>query len=173
MPYPSSVDANVATPAIISNEAIIYAASLTQTLTINVPFLYAFEISAYVTVTGMRWRNGATTTGTTNMALYTFTGNLVSGSDTGAITNVASSAVNATYGTAVTLAPGQYYLALASSNGTDTYMAASLASSQSELSRARQGSNLLSSGVMPSTLGTIAFAAKEPAVTALVSGGLS
>lgn len=163
----------IPTPPIISNDAVVYGSVLTVTLTANAVNLYAFSLPSFTTITGVRWRMGATTTGHTNMAVYTLAGNLVTGSDTGAQLNTASAANNFTYGTALGLAAGLYYLALACDNATDTYEGTSLGASQSELTTYRLAANALAAGVMPATTGAISFNAKQPSMSALISGGLA
>lgn len=161
------------TPTLIQNEAIAYSGNSTLALTANNVYVYAFEIAGPVTITAVRWRMGGTATGHSNMALYTFAGSLVSGSDTGAQVNTASAANTFTYSTAISLQAGQYYLALACDNSTDTYLGGAVTVATDALSRARVATNALSAGAMPSTLGTISTVAKQPAMAALTSGGLS
>ncbi|SRR6266702_3361618 len=158
-------------PLIIAAEAASDISSLTVTVTANIVYLYAFEVQAPLSVASVRWGMGATATGTTNMGIYTAAGNLVPGSDTTAKTNVASSTNINTYGTAVYLAPGQYYLALACSNATDTYNGKSLANAYST-SRHRRAANTVSVGALPSTTGAISTTTIALGVAAVPVGGL-
>jgi hypothetical protein len=165
--------APAATPMIIASEAVAAAGGVATTITINVPFLYAFEVSGQsLLVHQVRWRIGATATGHTNMAIYTAAGNLVAGSDTGSIVNTANTTFTQAYGTDVSLAPGQYWLALASDNGTDTYGGISGLLARIGATRHRQGTNLLSAGAMPSTLGAITTSTNDPFMALIPTGSL-
>ena len=160
-------------PLIICNDGASLSGSVSATLTANRVYLYAFELQVSVTVLKARYRTGATTTGACNMAIYTFAGNLVAGTDTGAQTNVASTTTDFTY-TAFNLGPGQFYLALACNNGTDTILATNLAGSLSAPSHERYAANALAAGAMPSTLGAITNNPDRcPGVALLLSGGLT
>lgn len=173
MGYPATVDSGAIAPAIICSEANTLAGGVTATLTINVPFLYAFEVTGQtLPVHQVRWRMGATTTGHSNMAIYTAAGTLVPFSDTGAILNVANTTQTQTYGTDVSLPPGQYFLAIASDNGTDTYGGITGAVARIGVSRHRIGTNLLSAGAMPATLGTISTSTNNPFVALIPTGSL-
>src|SRR5258707_15184881 len=109
-------------PQFIGTDSIGVAGALTILLTANQVYLYLFEVPPTgMTILGTKWRMGATIGGTTNMGIYTYAGNLVAGSDTGAQTNVANNSQSFTYGTAVFLPAGSYYIALACDNATDTY----------------------------------------------------
>src|SRR5947207_11028171 len=89
MGYPPTVDSGAIAPAIIASEANTLAGGVAATLTINVPFLYAFEVTGQsLPVHQVRWRMGATAAGHSNMAIYTAAGAIVAGSDTGSIVNV-------------------------------------------------------------------------------------
>src|SRR5260221_7439985 len=109
-------------PVIISDEPASMVAITTGVLVAFTVYLYAFELQSPVVVLGVKWGTGATHTGNTNMGIYTFAGNLVAGSDTGAQVNGASVDNSFTYGSAIALSPGQYLMALAPSNSTDTYL---------------------------------------------------
>lgn len=172
MSYASTVDAGVITPAIIATDAAI-SGGITTTCTINVPFLYAFEVPQGQTwiIHQVRWHMGATTTGHTNMAIYTAAGNLVAGSDTGSIVNSANTTQTPAYGTDVLLGAGQYYMALASDNGTDTYAGHGTLANLSPISRYRIGTNLLSGGAMPATLGAIVNNPSSTPFMALIPTG--
>src|SRR5258708_2705457 len=122
MGYPTTVDTGQVQPQIIDNEVASYTLN-TSALSANTVYLWAFELLTNVTITGMRFRNGTTATGATNLGIYTAAGNLIAGSDTGAQTDAVSTTKTATYGSPVVLGPGQYFLALACNNATDTFNA--------------------------------------------------
>lgn len=165
--------APVTAPMIISSEANTLAGGVLATLTINVPFLYAFEVSGQsLLIHQVRWRMGATTTGHTNMAIYTAAGALVAGSDTGSILNVANSTQTQAYSTDVSLPPGQYFIAIASDNGTDTYGGITGAAARIAVSRHRIGTNLLATGAMPPTLGSISTSTNNPFMALIPTGSL-
>src|SRR5258707_3551851 len=108
-------------PQFIGTEAVGVAGALTILLTANQVYLYLFEVPPTgMTILGTKWRMGATIGGHTNMGIYTYAGNLVSGSDTGAQLNVANNSQSFTYGTAVFLPAGSYYISLAWDNPTVT-----------------------------------------------------
>lgn len=173
MGYPSSVDSGGVSPAIIATDWSQAGSVVTTTYTANQVQCFSFDLQAPTVITGARWHMGATATGSTNVAIYTLSGGaLVSGSDTGAITNVANSDVSATYTTPISLAPGQYLAALASSNGTDTYMARNSGSANKAWHN-RVATNTMSASVMPSTLGTLNATLSNPSFCLLTQGGLS
>jgi len=158
-------------PQIIDNEVAALTGASSALAASNV-YLWAFEITVPVVIVGMRWRNAATATGATNMGIYTAAGNFVAGSDTGAVTDVANAAVSFTYGTPLVLAPGQYYLALACNNGTDTFQGVSPLGANG--SRAKKTTNNLAAGALPLTTGVIITnPSVAPAMSALVSGGIA
>jgi len=158
-------------PQIIDNEAASYTGN-TSALTANTIYLWAFELSVPVIIVGMRWRNAATATGSTNMGIYTAAGNLVAGSDTGAVANAVNTTKTFTYGSPVVLQPGQYFLAISCNNGTDTFNA--LTPGFTDASRARRATNTLATGALPATTGAIVVLTSfAPAMAALVSGGLA
>ena len=160
-------------PMIITSEAAAAAGGVTSTITINVPFLYAFEVSGQgLLIHSARWRIGATATGHTHMAIYTAAGNLVAGSDTGSIVNTANTTFTQNYGSDIFLPPGQYWLALASDNGTDTYGGISGLLARIGATRHRQGTNLLAAGAMPSTLGAITTSTNNPFMALIPTGSL-
>src|SRR5260221_12760530 len=89
------------TPQFVGTEPVGVAGALTILLTANQVYLYLFEVPPTgMTILGTKWRMGATTTGHTSMGIYTYAGNLVAGSDTGAQLNVANNSQSFTYGTA-------------------------------------------------------------------------
>jgi len=171
MGYPTTVDTGQVQPQIIDNEVASYTLN-TSALSANTVYLWAFELSTSVVITGMRFRNGTTATGATNLGIYTAAGNLVAGSDTGAQTDAVSTTKTATYATPVVLGPGQYFLALACNNATDTFNA--LTPAFTDASRAKRATNVLAAGALPATTGAIVINTSfAPALAALVSGGLA
>ena len=173
MGYPSTVDTGQVQPQFIGTEPVGLAGALTILLTANQVYLYLFELSAQEIITGAKWRMGATTTGHTNMGIYTYAGNLVSGSDTGAQLNVANNSMAFTYATAITLGQGSYYIALACDNATDTFEGITAPTGGSQISRHRAATNALAAGALPATTGTILTAGtKVPGAALQVSGGI-
>lgn len=157
----------------IGTEATGLAGVLTITLTANTVYLYLFEVLAPVTITGVKWRMGATTTGHTNIGVYTYAGNLVSGTDSGAQLNTANNSLSFTYASAVTLPVGSYFLALATDTATDTYEGITAPTGGSIISRHRAATNVLAAGALPATTGAIVTAGtKVPGVALQVSGGI-
>ena len=157
------------TPAIISDEVAALVGASTV-LSANTVYLSAFELNAPTVVLGVRWVMVATVTGTTNIGIYTMAGNLVSGSDTGARTNVASSDNTFTYATPVLLSPGQYLMALAPSNSTDTYLERAVTSTGA--CRERRATNALAAGALPATTGAFVITGNFPAYALTIQGGL-
>ena len=168
MGSPSTVDNGGVAPTLLGSDGPS-AAAASMTIITNTVYLYAIEVLVPVSITVMRWRMFATATGHSNLGIYTFAGNLVAGSDTGAIANSASSINSTTLGTAVALSPGQYFLALACDNSTDTYAGVSSGGTHKH----RNATNALATGALPLTTGTIIAGTKSLAITALVSGGLT
>jgi hypothetical protein len=167
----------ITTPAIkpqfIGTDAVGLAGALTITLTANQVYLYLFETPVPITITGVKWRMGITIGGHTNMGIYTYAGNLVAGSDTGAQLNVASTNQSFSYGSAITLAPGSYWIALANDDGSDTYEGITAPAGGPILSRARAATNALAAGALPLTTGTITTpGTKVPGCALQVSGGI-
>ncbi len=162
------------TPQFIGTEPVGLAGALTILLTANQVYLYLYEVPPTgTTITGVKWRMGATTTGHTNMGIYTYAGSLVSGSDSGAQLNVANTNQTFTFGAAITLAPGSYWIALACDNATDTYEGITAPTGGSQLSRYRAATNVLAAGALPATTGTILTAGtKVPGAALQVSGGI-
>lgn len=160
-------------PQFIGTEAVGVAGALTILLTANQVYLYLFEVPVPMTILGVKWRMGATTTGHTNMGIYTYAGNLVSGSDTGAQLNVANNSQSFTYASAIKLPIGSYYIALACDNATDTYEGITAPTGGSIISRHRAATNVLAAGALPATTGAILTAGtKVPGVALQVSGGI-
>ncbi len=162
------------TPQFIGTDSIGLAGALTILLTANQVYLYLFEVPPTgMTILGTKWRMGATIGGTTNMGIYTYAGNLVAGSDTGAQTNTANSNMTFTYATAVFLPGGSYYIALAPSNATDTYEGITAPAGGPILSRSRAATNVLAAGALPATTGAITTSGtKVPGAALQVSGGI-
>lgn len=171
MGYPSSVDTGYIAPAIVSNEGANLPGALTQALSANTVYLYTFELQAGITIVSATWHMGATVTGKTNMGIYTLAGSLVAGSDTGQVTNVASSDNTFTYSTPILLSAGQYLMALAPNNSTDTYLARSSGANTAPY-RGRKATNGLSAGALPSTTGILGTISTQPACSLNVQGGL-
>lgn len=161
-------------PPIISNDAVAFSGTSSTAAVATTVYVYPFELHSAVTIVSARWRNGtANTPGHTSMAIYDSTGKLVTGSDTGAQSNVANTETTFNYGAAFTLAPGLYYMALACDNSTDQYLSNPLSAANVPITKSRKAANALSGGAMPSTLGALSGAAFSPAMAFLVSGGLS
>lgn len=158
-------------PAIVADDGSYLVAPTNSTLTANTVYLRAFVLSATTTITAASFRMGATIGGKTNMGIYTLSGTLVSGSDTGQITNVASADNTFTYGTPITLTPGSYFIALSPSNSTDTYVSRAITAA-SKNSSYRQATNTLSGSALPSTTGTLGTTAVAPVCALYVQGGL-
>jgi len=172
MGSPATVDSGGVTPAIIANDVTgLIAPNANKTFTANGVFLYAFEVYASTVILGGSWYSGATATGNTNMGIYTVAGNLVSGSDSGAIANAASQIVSFTYTTPVTLSPGAYLMACSSSNGTDTYLGIGAPATDKNW-RGRRTTNAMSAGALPLTTGTILSNANGFACSLTVQNGL-
>jgi hypothetical protein len=150
----SFISTPVIAPLIICSEGATDVQSLVVTVSIGIEYLYAFELQAPLFIASIRWDMGATVTGKTNAGIYTFAGNLVSGSDTGQIVNVASSTNTVTYSTAVYLPIGQYYIAVACTNSTDTYVGKTLTNAYST-SRHRRAANSVSGTALNNTTGAI------------------
>lgn len=166
----------VTQPMIICSEAVDAAGGVACVLNASpgsVPYLYAFEVSGNsLTIHQVRFRIGATATGSTNMAIYTAAGNLVSGSDTGALSNSQNTTVTQAYATDITLFPGAYWIAIACTNTTDTYGGITGITARIAGTRHRIGTNVLAAGAMPATLGTITTAANAPFVALIPTGSL-
>lgn len=157
------------TPPLLVDSGVDFVGS-SGVLSANVVYLFAFEIQAPTVVTGGKWRMAVTVTGTTNIGIYTAAGNLVSGSDSGAKTNVTNSDNSFTYVTAITLSPGQYLMALSPSNSTDTYQQRGLTASAT--TRYRTASNALSGGALPGVTGALTLPSLFPAFSLTIQGGI-
>ncbi len=162
---------------LIGDEAIA-TAGLAGNITIapaaNAVILYAFTLSVPHSVTKLAWRCGTTAASTTQAGIYTFAGAIVANSDTGAVNNSASAVVSSTYGTAISLGAGSYYLAIASTSGTDTYLGTSTNfGTDAPLSTWRKATNVLAAGALPLTLGAILNTTSAVGIFGYVSGGLA
>lgn len=155
MPYPSTVDANQVQEWMLGSDALeMGAGGTTGAVTANQVYLVAVEVRGMTTIANMRTHVGTTATGHTDMGIYDANGNLLV--HTGAVTNVASTAnTNPLIGGNYTLAIGNYYIAFACDNSTDTYSRMGTLNVPGALSTVRFATNTATSGVLPSTLGTI------------------
>src|SRR5258708_19137172 len=140
------------TPQFVGTDPVGVAGALTILLTANQVYLYLFEVPPTgTTILGTKWRMGATIGGHTNMGIYTYAGNLVAGSDSGAQLNVANNSQSFTYGTAVFFPASSHYIALACDNATDTYEGITAPSGGTQLSRHRAATQALPAGGEPTT----------------------
>ncbi len=163
--------ANLLQPPLIIGSEVATLTGSSNAASANTVYLWAFELQVEVIITGFRWRNTATGGGATNCGIYTFAGNLVAGSDTGATNDGINTTTTATYATPLQLQPGQYFLALAC-GATDTFQ--SVSPTITNNARAKRATNALAAGALPLTTGTIvASSAFVPGFAALVSGGLA
>ncbi len=110
---------------IICDESISATGAVTAVFVNTNVFLYFFKLDVPTTLSGGKWHTGATATGATDIGIYTFAGNLqasISGGGAGVGTNNAAntSQSSAFSGGNITLAPGQYFMALCESVSTDT-----------------------------------------------------
>lgn len=166
MGYPTTVDTGTVQPWIITNEEFLSQGS-TFTLTANNVYLYLFEIAGPITIATMRYRIGATATGTVDLGLYDSGGNLLS--HTGATAVAASNINSLSLLTTVNLSPGRYSMALCPSNSTDTYVGSS--GLKNGGGRYALATNTGTAGVLPSTTGTILVSTFSIVVNAVVTGG--
>jgi hypothetical protein len=168
---------NPVQPWIVSNDAVSINSVLTVTLSNTVVYLYAFELGAPTTFSGAKWRMGATGAGYTDIGIYDVNGNLQA--HTTATLNTASTNMSQAFsGGNITLAPGQYFMALCASSASDTYLGISGTTSKSTTSRNRQATNApTGSGntiSLPSTTGGYSDSpANVPAFALTISGGLT
>lgn len=173
MGYPTTVDTGQVQPWILDGASQLVSNG-TAALTANTVYVWAEEVQANVTITGMRWRMTATTTGNTSAGIYDGNGNLLA--QTGSTLNVANVDNAANFATPLLLSPGRYYLALTPGNGTDTYArAAGLQATTNPITRSFTATNGSTGGTTPSlppTLGGTTPSALAPALSAIVSGGL-
>lgn len=172
MSYPNSVDSGGVQPLWVGSDVWPPAAGVTTTLVTNQCYLYAFELQASTTFSGGTWHNGSTATGTSDIGVYTFAGTQLAHS--GATANVASTTTTANFiGGNITLAPGQYFIALCCSNNTDTYHAESGVATATPFTRLRRSTTAASAGVLPASTGGYNNGAGQGLVMALVIvGGL-
>jgi hypothetical protein len=157
-------------PLIIADEAIAIAGLATTVYNTNAVYLYAFELYTTTIFTGGKWRCGATTTGTSDIGIYTFAGVLLA--DTGAVTNVASTNMSANFAPGqVSLPPGQYFAAFSVSNSTDTIVGVTLGN-PAIMTRCRQATNTATPPLPANTGGYSNVPAKFPAFSLTVLNGL-
>ncbi len=168
MGYPASIDTGQVQPWMIDMGAFD-ANSSSGVLAANNVYLYAFELTANVIITGMRWRMAVTVTGTTDMGIYDASGNLLA--HTGVQTNVASTVMTANFASPLVLSPGRYYMALCPSNASDTYFRNAALGAGNAITRSYQGATAGTAGVLPNTTGAITFIQTFPVMAALISGG--
>ncbi len=165
-------------PLIIATEVSALAGVATDTLSALTVYLYAFELATATTFSGVKYRTGTTATGSADAGVYSFAGTLLA--NIGGLANVASTSVSQAFtGGNLTLQPGQYFMAFASQNATDTYVGinAPVAGGTIE-SRYRFATNAatvpVSVVVLPSTTGAILnpSATKLPSFSLTVVGGI-
>src|SRR5579859_288260 len=149
-----------------------------QTLGAGTVYLYEVEIPVAVTITGFKYRAGNAATGYVNGAIYTAAGNIVAGSDTGAITNQSvTTNVSFSYVTPFTLSPGVYFLAFGVDLNTDTFIALVSQTGGQIMSRVRVATNTVvtpgATQTMPTTTGALLTNnTKCPAFSFPLSGGI-
>lgn len=156
-------------PLIIANDGI-FPASGTGTFTANVVALWAFEVYAPCTATGMRCHGAATATGTVDMGIYDANGNLLG--HTGAVALVANSNNSNAFVANVSLSVGRYFMALCPSNSTDTYNRVSSFGTTNPLMPVLQANNAGTAGVLPNTTGGFVAANASPAMSVILVGGI-
>lgn len=172
MPYPISVDTGQVAPWIISNDPASLAGSATVTLVANQVYLYAFEITANITITSAKWHIGTIATGTTDLGVYDVNGNLLA--HTGPVGNVAATNMHAAFTSGnFLLGPGQYFLALCPSSASDNYLGITAVGAQAPLSRNRLATNTGVTGQLPTTMGSYTDnPSKIPALALTLLNGL-
>ncbi len=165
-------------PLIIATEVPALAGLATTTLSALTVYLYAFELAVATTFSGAKWRTGTTSApGSFDLGIYSFAGSLLAnvGGVVGAATTSFSQAFS---GGNVMLQPGQYFMAFASENATDTLVGinAPVAGGTIE-SRYRFATNTSTNAhptVLPATTGTILnpSATKLPSFSLTIVGGI-
>lgn len=170
MGYPTTVDTGQVAPLIIGSDTMAAVSVSGVMNAANEVDLFEFELSAQVTISGMRIRVTATATGTTDLGIYDVNGNLLT--HTGAVANVASTTMTNNFAAAITLGPGVYYLAFCPSNNTDTYQRLAALTNVSTTSHYRRATTTGTAGVLPATTGAILAAVNAPMLSAVVVGGL-
>jgi hypothetical protein len=172
MSYPANVDSGGIIPTYLgSDTAEVGAGGTTGGMTANAVYLLAVTVTAACIVSGMRVHIGSTATGTTDMGIYDFNGNLLV--HTGAVANTVATTMTNNFSAIYVLGPGNYYLACCPSNATDTYSKVPTIAVPGSISNFRLATNAGSSGVLPSTLGTIlAPSGASPVFGGVVAGGL-
>jgi hypothetical protein len=169
----SEITYPVIAPLIICSEAANDVQSLTVTVSTGIEYLYAFKTDTPISVTAIRWDMGATATGKTNAGIYTLAGALVTGSDSGQQVNTASATNTFSYGgSPVYLPPGQYFIAIACTNGTDTYSGKTLANAYST-SNHRRATNSVSGTALNAATGGYTTTTVCIACSLVLSGGLA
>lgn len=162
-------------PLLITSTDAITAGGAAQTMVINNVYLYAFELAVSVTFTGAKWRCSGTAVGSTDIGIYTFAGTLLG--NIGGTNNVTSTSMSANFATAITCAPGQYFMALTNSTAEHLFGITGFANT-AVLSRCRLAVNTSTgTGVslaLPSTTGGYTDSPGVfPAFALTVSGGLT
>lgn len=172
MGYPSTVDAG-GVAQYLGVDIAAMAGAQNVVLSAGSIYCYEFELRDSVIVTGLKYRAGNVAAGHVNAAIYTQAGNIVSGSDTGSITNNSTTTnVSFSYPTSFMLGPGVYWLAFAADSSTDTFIVLSPQTGGSLMSKARIATNTLAAGAMPLTLGALSSVVKMPAFSFPLSGGI-
>ena len=169
MGYPSTVDTGQVPPSVIDMGLGADGSAASGVLAANTVYMFPFELLANVTITGMRWRMFATVTGTTDIGIYDSGENLLA--HTGVQTNVASLINSANFGSALTISPGRYYMALCPSNSTDTYGRVGTLGGSFSIARNYTGATAGTAGVLPATEGALSTSASMPVMEAIISGG--
>ncbi len=158
-------------PYLGSDAAESSAGGTTNTVTANQVYLIAEQIIGGCVVTGMRTHVGSTATGNTDMGIYDANGNLLA--HTGKVANVASTTQTNNFSSPLYLGPGNYFLAFANDNGTDTYSRAGTIGVPGAMSNFRIATNNATAGVLPATLGAIlAPSGAYPVFSGVTQGGL-
>lgn len=138
----------------------------------NTVYAWSFITQTAITINALRWRNGTTATGTSDVGVYDSGNNLLVHS--GVQTNSSNTTTTFTLATPLLIGPGSYYLALCPSNSTDTY--SGIATTPGDFvagSSFRSQASGGSSGVLPNTLGATVRAGSFPSIAAVLAGGLS
>lgn len=160
-------------PLIISDEALMSSSIITTTLAANTVYLYAFELAVPTAFSGGKWEMGATSTGVSDIGIYDVATGSLQVHLASAFSNVLNSQNVASFAATFTCPPGQWWMAFATSLGTDNVRAAAPTASTVLESRARKATNGATIGVLPPTLGAIlAPTGKHPAVMLTVVGGI-
>ncbi len=156
-------------PDIIASDVTASGAT-SVTFTANHVYLTSFAVNVTTIIVATGWQCGSTAAGKTNMGIYTLSGNLVSGSDTGQVSN-STADVKSTYATPIVLPPGQYFMALSPSSGSDDYL--SRLGTATLQSRFRIATNVTSAGALPATTGALVTTVYEPCIALFTQNGLA